>query len=102
GPGSAERAGGVVREERRDLQRHPSVDAVGALVDGTEEVGGLRQVLERELEEQLLARLAGGHQRADRGVVVAAALDRLVEDGGIRGEPRDRQLVAIVTERAAG
>ena len=79
----------------------PAIDAVGSVVDGTEEVRGLRQVGERELEEQRLARLALRQLLADVGVVVRASLDRLVEDGGIRRQPRDRQLVAIALERAA-
>src|SRR5262245_61150093 len=92
----------VVREERRALERDPSVDAGGAVVDGAEEIGGLRQVLERELEEQRLAGFALGHQAAGLVVVVGAALDRVVEDRGVRGQARDRQLVAIALERAAG
>ena len=35
---------------------HAAVDAVGALVDGREQVGGAAQVGERELEEELLGR----------------------------------------------
>src|SRR5262249_58938608 len=67
-----------------------------------EEIGGLRQVLERQFEEQRLTRLALGHQAADLVVVVGAALDRVVEDRRVRGQARDRQLVAIALERAAG
>ena len=35
-------------------------------------------------------------------VVVGAALDRVVEDGRVRGQARDRQLVDVARERAAG
>ncbi len=48
-------AGGIVGQERRDLQRHPAVHAAGAVVDGAKEVGGARQVLDGELEEQRLS-----------------------------------------------
>ena len=56
--GRGEGAGRVVGQQRRDLQRHPAVHAVGPVVDRPEQIGGLREVLERQLEEQLLARLA--------------------------------------------
>ena len=49
-------ARGVVGEERRDLERHEAVHAVGRVMDGAEEVGGLGQVLDGQLEEELLAR----------------------------------------------
>jgi hypothetical protein len=92
----------VVGEEGRDLERDPAVDAGGAIVDGAEEIGGLRQVLERQGEEQRLAGLALVHQATNRLVVVGAALDRVVEDGRVRGQARDRQLVAIALEGPAG
>ena len=63
------RAGRVVGEQRRHFERHPAVDAVGPLVDWTEQIGGARQVFERELEEQLLAGLALRELVGDRGVV---------------------------------
>ena len=59
----------VVGEQGRDLQGDPAVDAVRRVVDGPEEVGGLRQILDRQLEEQLLARLARLHLLPDGGVV---------------------------------
>jgi hypothetical protein len=42
-------------EERRDFEGHPAVDAVGRVLTRPEEVGGLSEVLDRELEEELLA-----------------------------------------------
>ena len=53
--GRRDRRRGVVGEQRRDLERDPAVDAVGALVDGGEEVGGVAQVGDRQLEEEVLA-----------------------------------------------
>ena len=53
-----ERACGVVSEQGRDFQRNPAVDAVGPLVDRAEQVGGARQIVERQLKEQLLAATA--------------------------------------------
>ena len=51
-------AGRVVGELGRNFQRDPSVDSVGPVVNRTKEVGGARQVFEREFEEQRLALLA--------------------------------------------
>src|SRR5262249_47426258 len=75
---------------------------VRRLVRGVEEVGGLPEVVERQLEEQRLARAPGGRLLADGGVVVRALPDRVVEDGRVRGEPRDRQLLHVAGEGAAG
>ena len=99
--GRGESAGGVVGQQRRHLQRHPAVHAVGAVVDRAEQIGGPREILERQLEEQRLAGLALVQLFADRGVVGAAVLDRVVEDRRIRGEPGDRKLVDVALERAA-
>ena len=56
--GRGKGAGRVVGQQRRHFQRHPAVHAVGPIVDRPEQVGGPREVLERQLEEQRLARLA--------------------------------------------
>src|SRR4030095_1488334 len=56
---------GVVREKRRNLERYISVDTSRAIEHRTEKVGGARDVLERELEEQRFAGLAGPKLRAD-------------------------------------
>src|SRR5439155_13831927 len=81
---------------------HPPVNAVGPLVDGAEQIGGLREILECQLEEQLLRRLLLLELFADRGIVGGAVFDGVVEDRRIRGEPRHRQLVDIALEGAAG
>jgi hypothetical protein len=51
----SERGLGVVRENRRHFERHPAVDAVRSLVDRAKEVRGLRDVLQRNLEEKAFA-----------------------------------------------
>lgn len=76
-----------MREQWRNLERYPAVYPVGALVDGEEQIGCTLEVLDRELEEQGLAR------DPVRGLVVnlsfvVAGLDRLVEDGRVRSESR--------------
>ena len=75
---------------------HEAVDPVGALVDVGEEVGGVAQVGERQLEEDplvgvgadALAGLGGGADLGDLLVVGVAAGDRLVEDRRVRGQAR--------------
>ena len=39
--GRGERRLGVVREQRRDFQRNPSVHAAGPVIDRPEQIGGL-------------------------------------------------------------
>jgi hypothetical protein len=50
--GSLEGAISVVRKQRRHLQRDP---AAGGVVNGTEQIRGLRQILDSKLEKQRLA-----------------------------------------------
>ena len=82
--------GGVMRKQGRDLERHPAVDAVGELVDRPEEVGGLPEVLDGQVKEKCLAGFAFPKFLEDGVVVVMAVLERMIEDGGVRGEASDR------------
>src|SRR5262249_21625283 len=52
--GGGECARRVVGQERRHFQRHPPVHAVGPVPNRSKQIGGSRQILERELEEQRL------------------------------------------------
>jgi hypothetical protein len=45
-------------QQRRNLQGHPAVHAVGLIVDRPKQIGGLPEVVNRQLEEQRLARFA--------------------------------------------
>jgi len=98
-PGRLDRALGVVREQRRDLQRDPAVHAVGALVHPEEGIGRAPQVIDGQVEEQVLARQPGPCLGGDRLVVVARA-DGLVEDRGVRGQAGHRVGVDVVLDRA--
>ena len=100
--GRGEGAGRVVGQQGRDLQRDPSVHTVGLIVDRPKQIGGLPEVVQRQLEEQRLARLAFLQFLADGVVVVVTVLEGVVEDRGVRGEPRDRELLDVAAERAAG
>src|SRR4029077_15832547 len=94
------RAGGVVGEPGGNLERHPSVDPVGTLVDRAEQIGGAREVVEREFEEQRLALFVGGGLLAGRRGASAGVLDRVVEDGRVGGQTGDRQLVDVAFQGA--
>src|SRR5260370_42621650 len=64
------------------------------------EIRCLSDILKRELEEQLLPRLALRELAFDCAIVVAAVLDGVVEDGRVRGQPRYRKLVDVAAEHA--
>ena len=42
---------GVIGQQRRNFQGYPSVDALGFVMDPPKQVGGARQILDRQLEE---------------------------------------------------
>ena len=91
----------VVGEQRRDFKRDPAVGTKTRIESRPEQVGGLLQVFQRKFEEQALARQPAIHQLADCGVVCAAAADRMLEDGRIRGQPGHRQIGDVPRKRAA-
>ncbi len=78
------RIGRVVRQKRRDLQAAESVPALAAVVDRTEDVGGVADVFDGDGVVDLFARLVLRRQSAQLRVVVVAAADGLLEDGRIR------------------
>jgi hypothetical protein len=90
-----------MRQQGRHFQRHPAVHAVGPVVNRPEQVGGARNVLQRELEEERLAGFAPAHLLADGGVVIRAVLDGVVEDRRIRRQPGYGELVDVAFERTA-
>src|SRR5205085_689616 len=59
-----------------------------------------RQVLDREVEEEVLSGPALGREPADPLVVVGALRDRLIEDRRVGREAGHRQLVHVLLERA--
>jgi hypothetical protein len=96
--GDGNRRFGIVRQQRRDFQRNPTVDAAGSVINRPEQVRRLREIIQRELEEEFLSRLAFRELAFDVVVVIAAVLDRVVEDRRIRRQPGDRELVDIAAE----
>src|SRR5262249_2215798 len=87
--GFGNRGLGVMREERRDFQRNPPVHTIGAVVNRPEQIRGLGEILQRYLEEQSLPRLALRYFTSYRIIVVAAVLDRMIEDRRVGCEPSD-------------
>ena len=85
----AQAARGVVREGRRDLDAHVAVRPARALEHRQEDVGGRLNVLDDQRVDDGLRRAAAGGERRQRGVVLRALRDRLLEDGRIGGEADD-------------
>jgi hypothetical protein len=56
--GGRERAGRVVRQQRRHFQRDEPVDAIGPVVNLAEQAGGAREIFHRQVEEEFFARLS--------------------------------------------
>jgi hypothetical protein len=85
--GHGNRRFGVVCKQRRHLERNPTIHATGPIVNRPEQVSGLRKVFQRQFEEQFLARFAFRELALDRAVVVAAVLDRVVENRRVGRNP---------------
>src|SRR5437016_1339693 len=98
--GGVDAARGVAREQRRHFHRYPAVDAVGGVEDRTEQIGSSAQIFERQLHEQRFTGLSRLCLVADAVVVGGAVADRLVENGRVRGQPRDRELVHVAAQSA--
>ena len=95
-------AGGVVREQGRYFQRHPAVNTVSGVVNWPKKIGGLIQILQGQVEEHGLARLACARFVLNGFIVEIAVFDGVIEDRRVGGEPRHRQVPYVAAERAAG
>ena len=71
-------------------KRDESVDPVGALMHGGEEVGGGAQVGDREAEEEILGRARPRGIAGNLLIVGVPRGDRLIEDRRVGGEARNR------------
>jgi hypothetical protein len=91
-----------MRQQRRDLDRYPAVYSVCAIECWPKQVGSLRNVLERQVEENRLSLFPAEGLLADRGVISRTVLDVVVEDCGIRGEPGHRELIDVTSKCPAG
>ena len=99
-PRFADAARRIVRQQRRHFHRHPTVDAAGRLVGRTEQIRRLRQVFEREIDEQLFAGLPRGRLSANRIVIEAAVTDGVIENRRVGREPGYVEIIDVASQRA--
>src|SRR6202041_2784714 len=85
-------------QERRHLERDPAVDAGCPVPDRSEQVCRPGEVFESQVEEELFRGLALLAALPYGGVVRGALADGVVEDRGVRGEPRDREVLDVPGE----
>ena len=100
-PDLADRSGRVVRERRVDLDADVAVGPFRARVDRREHVRGGAHVVDRERVDDRGGRLAAADERGERGVVVDALGDRLLEDRRV-GRQAGRVAVADHRRETAG
>ncbi len=82
---------GVVRAQRqigRDFEADIAVDLLRRIIDRAQQVGGVLDVLNRQvLVDALRVQVALVGQRLEPGVVIRAVAHRLLEDGRVGGHP---------------
>jgi hypothetical protein len=95
---------GVVGQIGGHLQAHVAVALLGGLVDTLQHVGRVLDVLHRQALVDLLGGEAGLVVRdlLDRGGVVVAAVDGLLEDGRVRGHASQGVVVEQALQFAPG
>jgi hypothetical protein len=64
-------------------------------------VGGASDVVQRQFKKEFLSGFAALQLRGDRRVICRTVLNGVIENGRIRGEPRNRQIVDVPLQRAA-
>src|SRR5262249_60646924 len=85
---------GVVRGGGGNLQADIAVALAGGVVDGTKDVSGHLDVFDGQHFEDLLAiEDAVADQLPDCRVIVTAAVNGLLKDGWIGGDPDDRVFI---------
>ena len=73
----------VIGKKGRNFERYPPVDAACLLVNGPKQVGGSGEILQCQAEEQRFPGFAPSQSLAYGGVIGAAVLDGVIENGGI-------------------
>src|SRR5262249_18660311 len=92
----------VVRQRGRDLDRAVAVAVTGLLPDRAEDTRRVSDVADRQDLEDVPARRALGCPLLEEVVVVLAALDRLLEDGGVGGQALEPVVVDEPLQLTAG
>src|SRR6476646_9082915 len=98
-PGFFYRSRRVIGQQRRHFKRHKSIDTMRRIVNRTEQVGRLMQILESQFEKQILTGLALSGPLADGIVIRVAVSDREIEYCRIGCQSCDGKLVDITAER---
>ena len=88
-----DRSLGIVGNARQDLDTDVAILVLRLLVDRFEHIGRQLDVLDDQAEHDLLVRDASMDQVAESVVIVTAAADRLLEDGGVGGHTDHRILL---------
>ena len=95
------RLGGVVRQQRRHLERNPAVKSFGRVEHRAKQVGRHGEVFQCPRKEQLLGRFMAPRQPRDRLVVEAAVGNGVFEDRRVRRQPGHRPLGDVARESPA-
>ena len=80
---------GFVRQPGRNLQTDETIPARATIVHRSKNVGGSLNILTGQSVENLLGTGALLRVRADGGIVIIAARDRLLENGRVGGQSGD-------------
>jgi hypothetical protein len=103
GAAGSDAALGVVGQLGGDFHRHIPIGAAGRIEDRPQQVSGGAQVLEGQREHEVLC---GFRAQAEAGpdgvVVVGAAGDGPLEDGGVGGHAADRVLADVAGQGPGG
>ena len=91
----------VIGQERRQLHRDPTIDSIAGVVCGPEQVRGAAQIFERQFHEQPFSSLPGLRPLVDAVVIRVSVSDRVIENGRVRGQTGDRELVDVPAEPSA-
>lgn len=75
--------GRIVGQQGRDFERDPAVDGIGQLVDWEKEIGGLSEIFDCQLKEEVFDRLAFLQSLMNGVVVIVTILDGMIEDRGV-------------------
>src|ERR1700730_3329155 len=95
-----QRTRGVMRQERRDLERYPTIPSICAVVDRPEQIRCPSNVFQSKVKEQVLAGFSLRRYSANRDVIRAAVLYGVIENRRIGGQAGYGQVTNVTFERA--
>src|SRR4029453_18715460 len=89
-------------EQGRNFHRNPAILASRSLEGRLEKIGGVAEIFEGKLEEEGLAQDPSPRVQLDRGIVGIRVPDCVIENGGVRGESGDREIMDETPQGSAG